>query len=40
MQLSTWGMVAAEGAPAEKKQWIRETKLPLINQLLDLVSAT
>lgn len=37
-QLSTWGLVAAEGAPAEKKRWIREKKLPLINELIDLVS--
>ncbi len=33
-QLSTWGLVAAEGAPADKKQWIREQKLPLINELI------
>lgn len=37
-QLSTWGLVAAEGAPAEKKRWIRENKLPLINRLIDLVA--
>jgi aminoglycoside phosphotransferase (APT) family kinase protein len=37
-QLSTWGMIAAEGAPPEKKRWIREQKLPLINDLIQLIS--
>ena len=37
-QLSTWGLVVAEGAPPEKKQWIRETKLDLINRLIDALS--
>lgn len=38
-QLSTWGLVAGEPAPAEKKRWIRATKLPLLDQLIRRVSA-
>ena len=37
-QLSMWGTIAAEVAPPEKKRWIREQKLPLINELIELVS--
>ena len=37
-QLSMWGLIAAESAPVEKKRWIREQKLPLINRLIELVS--
>lgn len=37
-QLSTWGHVAGEDAPAEKKQWIRDAILPLIHELIELVA--
>ena len=38
-QLSTWGLVAAEPAEPEKKQWIRNEKSPLINELIELIAA-
>lgn len=38
-QLSLWAIIAAENAPAEKKQWIREQKLPVINQLIDRIAS-
>ncbi|GAB3432309.1 phosphotransferase family protein [Flindersiella endophytica] len=38
-QLSTWGFVAGEAADPGKKQWIRDSRLPLINRLLQQVAS-
>ena len=37
--LSTWGLVAAEPAAPEKKRWIRDHKLPVINRLIQLIAS-